>query len=749
MKIFISLIIVVISANALNAQQLQGKVVDSRTGAGIPFSSIYIPQIEFGVTADSTGQFSFSVELPDRCRIRVSAATYESKIIEVNTSEYLEVQLDPVHIELEDVVVSTPRGGNARNNAFKIDHLALKELNSIQSTSLTEAISNINGVQQASMGNGISKPVVRGMQGVRVLTMLNGMRIENQQWGGDHGFGIAQLGIDAVEVIKGPSSLLYGPDAFGGVIYLIDAPYSQQNAQEINITSRFESASLGTNNTLSYKLSKGIFRVNLAGLYSSYADYQLPNGKYAANSRYNLNGFKASVGVSKKNWVSHLRYTYGSGVNGVPGEHHHEEDTSLVAEEESPELDFQEREMEVPFQKVANHYLSLENKVFLPKGELFLLVGNTNNNLEEFEDTANEPAMRINLNNSLYSFRYIQKIGERWRLVTGAQGMYQLNRSDTTTEEVLIPSYEQLDNGLFSIAYFEHNKWAVQFGARYDLRLLKVGSIDYSREFSSPNLSAGVVRSDKLRTLRLNIASGFRAPHVSELLSDGVHHSALRYEKGDVDLISEKSMQLDFSYEIHREHYELVVNPFYNYITNYIHVDPTDSVIDGFPVFEYTQTDNASLYGVDAGVHYHPHFAHWLHIETSYSYIRGEDFHGNSFAMVPQARINSLVKIDPGLKWKFRPAEIVLQHQYYFDQTKTAVFENSSRSYNVLNFGINWKWDVATPMLLSIGVKNLLNESYINHLSRLRNVGLTSSGRNYYIALNYTIPTRFKEKGKK
>ena len=61
----------------------------------------------------------------------------------------------------------------------------------------------------------------------------NGLRIENQQWGADHGFAVLNLGIDRVEVIKGPSSLIYGADALGGVIYLADEPYANLNKQEI------------------------------------------------------------------------------------------------------------------------------------------------------------------------------------------------------------------------------------------------------------------------------------------------------------------------------------------------------------------------------------------------------------------------------------------------------------------------------------------------------------------------------------
>lgn len=745
MKNSLFLVILLTSLDYANAQFSKGRVIDTQTETGIPYVAVYAVDVQIGVLTDSLGYFTFDLQLPDRFTLRISAAGYETVYIESGSGKQIEVKLNPVHIELRDVIVSSPAGGLPQDNVFKIEHLKLKELNAIQSSSLTEAMANINGVQQASTGNGIGKPVVRGMQGVRVLTMLNGMRIENQQWGGDHGLGITQLGIDAVELIKGPSSLLFGPDAFGGVIYLIDSPYSGQNGQEIELTSRFESASLASTNTLSYKLSRGMFRVNVAGLYSNQADYQLPNGKYAVNSRYRENGLKAAIGLSKKNWVSHLRYSYSNSLPGIPGAHAHEEAEPEV-EEESPESVIQERTSEAPMQLITNHFTLFENKFFLKKGELLLLVGNTNNTLMEFEESTDVPAMRINLNNSLYSFRYLHRFSENWRLASGLQGMYQMNTADTSLEEVLIPSFDQMDNGAFSIAYFSKGKWDVQLGIRYDLRILQLSDSDYRREFGSPNAAFGTVWSDSTKTIRFNVSSGFRAPHVSELLSDGVHHSALRYEKGNKNLKSEQSLQFDLSYEVHREHIELVLNPFYNYISNYIHPQPTDSFIDGFQVFEYTQTNTASLYGVDLGIHYHPHFAHWLHIESSYSYIRGEDFSGNSFAMIPQSRFNSFLKFSPKSNWKFQLENIVIQHQYYFEQSRVAVYELPSDAYNLVNVGLNWIWKLKTPLRVAIGIKNVFNESYINHLSGLRNIGLADQGRNYYLNLKYTIPTNFKVK---
>jgi len=739
MKNYILLVVTTFVMSQSMAQELSGRVVDAVTNEGIPSASIYIRSIGIGIHSDVNGFFNFSNSLPNEFEVEVSFATFLTQYIEAKKGDTLFVQLVEHHLDFEDVIVSSPAGGVARNNAFRVEHLELKELNAIQSSSLSEAISNINGVQQASLGVGISKPVIRGMQGMRVLTLLNGMRIENQQWGGDHGMAVSQLGVEAVEIIKGPSSLLYGGDAFGGVVYLIDAPYAKQNSQEIEFKSIFESINFGTTNTLSYKVSKGIFRVNVAGIYSSNADYQLPNSKYAENTRYLNRGVKLGIGISKKNWASHLRYIYSNDKVGIPGHSH-----DSIIDPTSFQSDNSSREFEIPVQKIQNHIISFENKFFFGKNEFEVLLGNTFNDLSEYEEKYTVPGMQVKLNSTMLNLRYKHLFSQQWKLITGYQGMYQLNRNNPDAEEQLIPAFNQWDNGVYLIGYFSKDKWNAQIGARYDIRGLNVNEEQFSANYGSPNFSVGGTYSTTLNTLRLNVSTGFRAPHLSELFSDGIHHGTLRYEIGDEALKSEYATQFDFSYEFHGEHIELIVNPFYNYIQNYIQIQPIDTVIDGAKVFLYSQTNDVNLYGLDIGFHYHPHFAHWLHLESSYSYIRGEQLNGSSLTLMPQARINSFLKVNFSGNKKFKVNQISLQHQYYFKQNQVTDFETTSKDYHLLNIGLDFNWNLKTPIEIGVGAKNIFNTAYINHLSRLKNIDLQQPGRSFYIKVGIKINNKLK-----
>lgn len=744
----VNLVVFCIGAFASYGQGFSGVVKDQNSLAPIQNSTVYIIDLEIGTVTDSTGRFVFLNSLPQKIKLKISALGYESKTLEIfSDSNDLIILLDQKHIELDEVTISDSKGTLQKYNAIHIETQKLKDLNSIAGTTISESLSNIAGVYQSSTGVGISKPVIRGMQGIRVVTMLNGLRIENQQWGGDHGMGVTDLGIGSVEVIKGPSSLLYGADALGGVVYFIDEPYAKQNKFEIGLKSQNESNTMGTNDQLSFKLSTNNYRFTIAGNITNHADYKLPNGVFALNTRFSDKGLKASFGTNRQNWTMHMRYNYTQNKVGIPGE---TEDT-LISPESFQTLT-QERNAILPLQSFENHYFSLDNKFFFKRNELNILLGQTINQLSEFEDDLSIAAMNTSLYNSIYTLKLKTNFTEKISMISGFQGMYQMNNNANEVEERLLPNATTWDNGIFAIGYYQLNKWNIQGGIRYDLRKLNSletfqGFSALSENYQSVNFSAGGVRSSKRHTYRLNVSSGFRAPHLSELLANGEHHGALRYEIGNPDLVSEKATQFDLTYELHGHHLELVFNPFFNYIQNYISLQPlNDSVVDDLPVFKYDQVSGVYLYGADIGIHYHPHFAHWLHLENSLSFIQSDINKGGYLALMPQSRSNTLLKISLKAKRLFQVNEITLQHIYLMDQNRTAIYETPSSSYQLVNASIHFSIDLKNPIYIDLGVKNIFNEKYIDHLSRLKNIGLNQPGRNFYLTLRYTIVQDLKGK---
>lgn len=719
------------------AQSFSGKIYDKQTQSPIPHATVYLVDFEIGTLSDSNGYFSFTAPLPPQVKVRISYPLYESFHNTVPTGLNAVFYLEESHIELDEIVISNAQGDLHRNNVNPVEVRKIDELKAIPSTNLGELLATIPGVYQSSTGNGISKAVIRGMQGMRVVTYLNGLRIENQQWGGDHGMGVNDLGIGSVEVIKGPSSLQFGSDALGGVLYFQDDPYARQNSQEIEVQSQFESNTLGHNNRLEYKISKSRVRFNLAGLYANHSDYKLPNGRFAGNSRFSEQNIKSALSFNLRNWVTHVRYTFVNNRIGIPG-HTHDSIIDLA----DFQYDGQSRQQTIPAQLIQNHYLSLESKYFFSRGEVNLLLGETVNQLTELEDKLTIPAISMKLQNMLYQLRFKYNFTEKLSFTSGFQGMLQQSRNAQNATEFLIPNGNTLDNGLYAIAYLSHKKWNFQAGLRFDTRSVEsldffLGNAPVNRNYSNLNFSTGAVRNTKKTTVRLNLSNGFRTPHFTELLSNGVHHGTLRYEIGNINLKTENATQADFSFEYHDEHLSFTVNPFYSLLKDYIYINPTDSIAEGLPVYRYEQMKEAQVYGLDLGVHYHPHFAHFLHLESSFSTISMQGDGGQNLPLTPQNRINSFVKVSLKMKKKLKIEQLVLQHSCYFKQEHIVTYETASEAYNLFHFALNLKWNGKNPVWFDLGLKNFTNSSYINHLSRLKNIQLPSPGFNVYCSLKF------------
>jgi iron complex outermembrane receptor protein len=213
---------------ASSAQHFKGKVMDMETNEPIPFADVFFVELQTGTSTDINGEFLLDDLLSNKLNVQISFLGYKSTIEQIDLTIIHEkvFYLEPSHIDLEEVVFSVPGGKLQGENVVSIERKSLSELEH-SSVSLTEAISNIPGVEQNTTGTGIGKPVIRGLSGNRIVTYAQGIRIENQQWGAEHGLGVADLGVESVEVIKGPASLLYGSDAIGGVLYFVDERYAQ------------------------------------------------------------------------------------------------------------------------------------------------------------------------------------------------------------------------------------------------------------------------------------------------------------------------------------------------------------------------------------------------------------------------------------------------------------------------------------------------------------------------------------------
>ena len=224
MKAFITILILTLYTTTFFAQsQMLGTITDAKTQQPID-ATIYIPSIEKGTQTDFDGHYLLA-DIPEGTfKIIVSALGYKTQTQEVtflkNQAVTKDFQLIESALEMEEVIISTPFHKLQRDNVMKVARINMEDIKSSGAVTLAQGLNNIAGVTGISTGVGISKPVIRGLSSNRVLTYAQGVRLENQQFGEEHGLGLSDAGVASVEVIKGPASLLYGSDALGGVLYV-------------------------------------------------------------------------------------------------------------------------------------------------------------------------------------------------------------------------------------------------------------------------------------------------------------------------------------------------------------------------------------------------------------------------------------------------------------------------------------------------------------------------------------------------
>ncbi len=741
-KVFLVLLVIITAIGIpASAQYLQGYVYDAEVSEPVAYARVFVSETEESTLTDSAGYFRLRAPKLTAAHLRVEALGYETAFRLVAAVEsIISIRLMPRHLDLHEVTVSGATSQARSENPYHIESRKISDLTAVAAMNMGEAIARIPGVYQSSLGNGIAKPVVRGLQGMRIVTLMNGLRIESQQWGGDHGMGISELGLGNVEVIKGPASLLYGADALAGVVYFNDAPHAPLGKREVESASLFQSNTMGITQRLMYRESHERIRWQLGVSHANHADFKLPDGRFAQNSRFHETVAKAVLSMNGKRSVHHVRYTFSNTTTGIPGHTH-----DSTATPETFQVNTQRRSYTLPAQFFANHFASLENKWFGEHNELQVLFGFTKNGLIEYDEKVTIPSLQMSLSNALMSIKWICKPkGDQLKIISGAQGMHQWNINSPNATDQLVPDSRTFDRGVFTTVQYGNGNSTIQGGVRYDQRtLFELNAPDSTDSFigryNGWNASLGGVVHRELLTIRSSLSTGFRAPHLTELLSNGFHHGALRYELGDRRLTPERAMQADCSIELTGEHLVILYNPFVNRIQDFIYLQPLGYDVDGIPAFAYSHLSEVLFYGNDVSVHYHPHFAHDLHFETTWSLVKTITPADSSISMLPPQRIQSTLKYSFHGESKVRVKEVNFMHTWMDAQGMVAFFETPTSAYHIIDMAVAVQIGKKGAWECKMGCKNLLNERYIDHLSRLKNIEMPAPGRNIYVGINYTM----------
>jgi iron complex outermembrane receptor protein len=728
--------LVLIFTTIIQAQNTLSGIVTDMKNQPIKGVSVYLPELHKGTSTDENGNYILA-NLPSG-EIKISFVflgygTQNKTIGALEKQTTLDVILEETPFEMDEVIVSTAFNKIQSQNVMKVEHESIKNLQRKGTATLIEGLATIPGVSQVSTGTSIGKPVIRGLSGNRVLVYSQGVRVENQQFGDEHGLGLNDSGVESVEVIKGPASLLYGSDALGGVLYFNPEKFADANRFKANFSQKYFTNTLGSNSSFGVKNSTENWKFITRGTYNMHSDYKIPTANRVTNTRYNETDFKTGISYGNAKFSTVFRYNFNKLDLGIP------EDG--IAEQTAT------KKTNNPKQGVFNNLLSLNTVLFFKNSKLDLDLGYIANDRSEFVDS-NEASLHMKLNTFNYDAKYYLPAFGKLETILGMQGMHQGNTN--FGKEYLIPDAVTNDFGFFGTTNYEWKSNAIQAGLRFDNRKIVTVAHGISGEenafeaidksYDSFNMSFGYKTNLATDfTLRFNLASGFRAPNLAELTSNGVHEGTNRYEIGNANLKTEQNIQTDLNLEYKTDHLEFFANAFYNHINNYIYSAPSGTVLANNDVFNYIQ-NNAQLYGGEIGLHFHPHPLDWLHYEMSYETVTGVNQNGNFLPLIPANNWNNTIRAEFKISKFLEDGFATLNVSSTFNQNKVSGFETDSKGYTLLNIGFGGKVKLGkTAFEINLNANNLLDKKYIAHLSRLKTDGIPNIGRNIVLGLNFNI----------
>lgn len=239
------LLLFIFSNSYANLASIEGRVIDGQSKETLPGVLVTIPDLKISVVTDSSGQFKFN-NIPEKGRflVEVRYIGYSTLIqtIDFSLKANLEFALFSSVIEAKEVVITgTAFSTDNRKNSTAVSSVTRDQLINRPSGNLIDAIAKVPGVSQVTTGGGISKPVIRGMSYSRVVTLVDGAKQEGQQWGDEHGMEVDQYSAGRVEVLRGAASLLYGSDALGGVINVLEPLPSPDGEVRGELLSSYQS----------------------------------------------------------------------------------------------------------------------------------------------------------------------------------------------------------------------------------------------------------------------------------------------------------------------------------------------------------------------------------------------------------------------------------------------------------------------------------------------------------------------------
>ncbi|HWZ22446.1 MAG TPA: TonB-dependent receptor, partial [Cytophagaceae bacterium] len=349
-----------------------------------------------------------------------------------------------------------------------------------------------------------------------------------------------------------------------------------------------------------------------------------------------------------------------------------------------------------------------------------------------------------------------------YKNVSGTIGFNGTTQGNVRRYQLLIPNFRNYGAGIFIMEKWTKKRVTVEAGIRYDYRWLRAYTLDYTTakeitptfQFKNFTETIGALyHLNENMSWNINIGTAWRAPTVNELLSNGVHQSAVAYEIGNTNLKSERAYNFSTSLNYQGKKLTGEIGFYNNSINGYIYLKPDltfiHTVRGAYPAFTYTQV-NAVFRGVDFSTTYKITNALSFTSKLSLLFARNTTIH-DYLIWVPANRLENTVKYIIGDKGKVKQAYISFSSLSVAKQTRVPAnsdYAPPPKGYVLLNADIGFSIPVKNQQVsISMSATNILNIAYRDYMDRFRYFN-DEPGRNFTLRLKIPFEILKQNNGK-
>ncbi|MEX0685428.1 MAG: TonB-dependent receptor [Balneolales bacterium] len=724
-KILFQITFLFITFSYTVGQSLTGTVTDGESGEPLASATLLIIELDHGTITNENGDFSIPIaNLEGNYTIRVQHLSYATKNIQVtfpdDTEQDLVISLIPASVNLRELILTTSPSGSIVDyqpgQVFNSEELQVRSSNSFG-----EMLDGSPGVSMRSFGSVTSRPVIRGLDGDRVLVLQNGERMGDlSETAHDHSISMEPLAANRIEVVRGPASLLYGSSALGGVVNIFNEdipdrwdPGTSGNFALYGNTGNQSGAAYG-------HILQGTDRwaVNSRFSFREAGDLYTPDGKLPGTSITNMTG-SAGLGLQFGDLKGGLAISGLDKTYGLPDSPDNPDEELEIRMDN---LKLQARTTwkrdgfikNIELRLNAVRYFHEEIGIDLSEGGRDESVG-----LDFLQHSINST---ITLRHEPLSFLDSGAIGINTEIRSLQVGGIEALTPNATSQSLAGFFFEEIPVSTLL---------RIQFGARLDLRTMHATENERYPEFSENKTTGTVSGSIGLNykpvqylEFGAQAARAHRGPNAEELYADSPHLGVAAYEVGDPTLGNEIGHGIDLFGRFTSSWVALEIAAFYNRINDFIVRQPTGQTHapSGFDMYEYRNA-NAELLGGELIIK--ANLTNHLTFTGSADYTHGSQLgeKQNPLPFMPPLKSNLAIRYDTNIWWLGMKSNLVNR------QHRTVEGELETGGYILLNLNAGYRFTRSGNHVFSIRLDNAGNTRYRDHLSRVESRNSPMPGR--------------------